>query len=165
MAPDDFALVAHLLDTWTDLHGLFFFQTGGWYELLVAIGNAATGEVVRRDLDLDLVAREDANAMHPHFPRGVGQYLVAILELNAEHGVRQRFSDRSLQHDGVFLRLRQVTLSSTRSSRGGTHATELQGSGDLSEERRAGRACHTTRVREERQPGGCPGDFDPITQG
>ena len=118
--PDDLALVAHWLDTWTDLHGLFFFQTDGWYGLLVAIRDATTGEVIGGDLNLNFVARQNADAVHPHLPRAVREDLVTVLEFDAEHGVWQRFSDRSLQHNCVFLRLRQVTFSSTRSSRGDT---------------------------------------------
>src|ERR1019366_8104297 len=50
---------------------------------------------------------------HPHLPRAVRQYFVAVLELDAEHGVRQRLDDGSLQHDGVFLGLGQVILLET----------------------------------------------------
>jgi hypothetical protein len=40
----------------------------------------------------------------------VGQHVVAVLELHAEHGVRERLDDRPLQHDGIFLGLGQVNL-------------------------------------------------------
>jgi hypothetical protein len=36
---------------------------------------------------------------------------VAVLQLDAEHGVGQRLHDRALHHDGVFFRLWQVLLS------------------------------------------------------
>ena len=45
--------------------------------------------------------------MHAHLSGNVGQYLVAVLELDAEHGVRQRLDDRSLENDRVFLGLGQ----------------------------------------------------------
>ena len=37
----------------------------------------------------------------------MGQHLVAVLELDAEHGVRQRLDDRPLEDDRVFLGLGQ----------------------------------------------------------
>jgi hypothetical protein len=37
-------------------------------ELFVAVGDATAGHVVRRNLNLDLVAGKDADAVHAHFP-------------------------------------------------------------------------------------------------
>ena len=108
--PDDLALVAHWLDTWTDLHGLFFFQTNGWYGLLVAIGDATTGEVIGGDLYLNFVARQNADAVHPHLPRAVREDLMTVFELDAEHRVRQRLGDGALEHDRIFLWFGQKKL-------------------------------------------------------
>jgi hypothetical protein len=45
--------------------------------------------------------------MHPHLSGNMRQNLVAILEFNSEHGIRERFGNRSFQDDGVFLGLSQ----------------------------------------------------------
>jgi hypothetical protein len=52
--------------------------------------------------------------MHTHFSGDVGQHLVAIFKLDAEHGVGERFYNRSFKHNGVFLRLRQLVLLRTK---------------------------------------------------
>ena len=41
--------------------------------------------------------------MHPHFPRDVSQYDMAIIQLDSKHGVRKRFRDRTLDFDNVFF--------------------------------------------------------------
>src|ERR1700728_4701213 len=79
--------------------------------LLISIGDAAPGQVVGTDLHLDLVARQDADAIHPHLPRVVSQDLVAVGQLHLEHGVLQGFAHRALQHDCVFLALGQCRSS------------------------------------------------------
>jgi len=80
------------------------------FRLLVAIRDTTAGEVVRGELNLDLVAREDSDVVHPHLPGDVRQHLVAVLELHAEHGVRQGLDDRAFEHDGVVFRLGQGNL-------------------------------------------------------
>src|SRR5881392_2793426 len=55
--------------------------------LLVAVGDAAPGQVVGADLDLNLVTGQDPDAVHAHLPRVVSQDLVAIGQLDLEHGV------------------------------------------------------------------------------
>src|SRR3954470_15942777 len=101
VAADHLALVAHLLDARLDLHDL---------SLLVPIGDPASAEVVGRQLNLDAVARQDADVVHAHLPGDVGEHLVAVLELDPEHGVRERLDDSALQHDRVFLGLWQWGL-------------------------------------------------------
>src|SRR3954454_5241128 len=98
VAADHLALVAHLLDARLDLHDL---------SLLVPIGDPASAEVVGRQLNLDAVSRQDAGVVHAHLPGDVGQYLVAVLQLDPEHGVRERLDDRPLEDDRVFLGLGQ----------------------------------------------------------
>ncbi len=48
--------------------------------------------------------------MHAHLSGDVSQHLVAVLEFDSEHRVRQRLDDRAFEHDGVFLGLRQSSL-------------------------------------------------------
>src|SRR5205809_4799320 len=55
--------------------------------LLVPVGDPAPAEVVRSQFHLHAVAGEDPDVVHPHLPRDVGEHLVAVLELDPEHGV------------------------------------------------------------------------------
>src|SRR5690606_16961206 len=78
-----------------------------WRGSLVAVGDPTAGEVVGGQLHLDAIAGEDADVVHAHLSRDVGQHLVAVLELDPEHGVRERLDDRSLENDRVFFGLSQ----------------------------------------------------------
>ena len=52
--------------------------------------------------------------MHAHFSGDVGQHLVAIFKLDTKHGIRERFYNRSFEHNRVFLWLRQLVLLQTK---------------------------------------------------
>src|SRR5262245_48461976 len=97
VAADHLALLTHLLDRRTDLHVILW--------LLVAVGHATPAEVVRSELDLHLVAGEDPDVVHPHLPGDVREDLVAVFELDTEHGVGERLDDRPLDEDRVVLGL------------------------------------------------------------
>ena len=75
--------------------------------LLVAVRDSTPGEVVGSQLYLNLVAGQDTDVVHPHLSGDVRQNLVAILEFDTEHGVRQRLDNGAFEHNGVFFRLRQ----------------------------------------------------------
>src|SRR5688500_584423 len=92
MAADDLALLAHRLDAGTNLH----VET---FSLLVAVDDATSGEVVGGELDLDPVAGEDADAIHPHAAGRMSQDLVAVVQPDLEHRVGQRLDDLALQRD------------------------------------------------------------------
>ena len=77
---------------------------------LEAVRDATSGEVVRGEFYLHLVARQDADVVHPHLAGDVRQHLVAVVELDTEHGVGQRLQDRAFEHDGVFFGLGQEEL-------------------------------------------------------
>ena len=49
--------------------------------------------------------------MHSHLPGDVSQNLVAVLQLDSEHGVGERLDNRPFENDRVFLRFRQKNLS------------------------------------------------------
>ena len=85
---------------------------------LVAVGDAATAEVVGRELDLHTVAREDPDVVHAHLPGDVREHLVPVLELDPEHGVGQRFDDRPLDQDRVVLGLGQDSPPTSCRTRG-----------------------------------------------
>src|SRR3954471_20387886 len=99
VATDDPALVADRLDAWLALHG-----TGS---LLVAVDDAAARQVVGRELHDHAVLGEDADVVLPHLAADVGQDLVTVLQLHAEHRVGERLDDPALDLDGPVL-LRHV---------------------------------------------------------
>jgi hypothetical protein len=108
---DDLALIANRFDARLDLHDWSFIGIGNRRlslgQSLVPVGDAAPREVVGRQLDLDTIARKDPDVVHAHFPRDVGQNVMAVLELHAEHGIGKGFVDGAFQHNRVFFRLRQ----------------------------------------------------------
>src|SRR3954453_21262005 len=72
--------------------------------LLVAVDDAPTGQVVRRELDDDPVLGKDADVVLPHLAGDVSQHLVTIRKLHTEHGVRQGLDHSAFDLDGsVFL--------------------------------------------------------------
>lgn len=66
-------------------------------------GLMVEGEVVRRQLHRDLVARENADVVHTNLAGDRAENGHTVLQLNAKHGVGQRLSDRTFKFDGVFL--------------------------------------------------------------
>src|SRR5712664_1248246 len=71
--------------------------------LLEPICDPAPREVIGRQLHLHLVARQDADEVHPHLARHVGQHLVAVLQLDPEHRVGQRLDHRALHLDRILF--------------------------------------------------------------
>src|SRR3954469_646245 len=71
--------------------------------LLVPVCDPAAVEVVGRELDDHAVAGEDADVVHAHLPRDVREDLVAVGELDPEHGVREGLDNRALDLDGTVL--------------------------------------------------------------
>jgi len=59
--------------------------------LLVAVNDAATGQVVRAQLDDHAILREDADVVLAHFARNMGKHPVAVGQLNSKHCVGQSF--------------------------------------------------------------------------
>src|SRR5215204_5696281 len=71
--------------------------------LSVSVGDAAAREIVRGELDLDLVAREDADVVLAHLPRDRREDIVPALDLDSEHRARQGLDDLALDLDLLFL--------------------------------------------------------------
>ena len=72
--------------------------------LLVSVHDAAPGQVVRGELHDDSVLGQDADVVLPHLAADVGENLVSVLQLNAEHCIGQGFDYATLDLDGtVFL--------------------------------------------------------------
>src|SRR5262249_15700224 len=82
----------------------------GGLRLLEPVCDAAARQVVGRQLDLDPVARQDPDEVHAHLARDVGQHAVPIVQLDAEHGVRERLDNLALHLDRVVLRLLALAL-------------------------------------------------------
>src|SRR5690606_21571215 len=70
---------------------------------LVAVDDPPLREVVRRELDGDLVAGEDLDVVHPHLAREQPEDLVAVLELDAELRVGQGLDDLAVLSDRGLL--------------------------------------------------------------
>src|SRR5256885_11570235 len=85
--------------------------------LSLAIDDATLGEIVRRELDVDFVARHDADEVFPHFAGDVSQNFRACIELDLEARIRQRLYHRSaddkrflfLGHGGSSTHCRTIT--------------------------------------------------------
>src|SRR5579871_1060427 len=59
-------------------------------KLFVPVYNPAARQVVRRKLDGHLIAGQNADEVLAHFAGDVRQHLVLVLQLHAEHRIRQR---------------------------------------------------------------------------
>ena len=80
---------------------------------LKSVGDTTTGEVVGGELNLNLVAGENADVMHAHLSADVREHLMTVLQLDAKHRVRQRLGDSALEHDRIFLWFCQKRLLKT----------------------------------------------------
>src|SRR5215510_4041845 len=87
--------------TFTD--GLTFMRLSFPCSLLEAVRDASPRQVIGRELHLDLVAGKDPDEVHAHLARHVGQHLVTVVELHAEHGVGERLHHGALDLNGVFF--------------------------------------------------------------
>jgi hypothetical protein len=70
---------------------------------LTAIGDAAAGEVVRRELDVDVVAGRDADAEPAQTSREAREDRVAVLELDLERRAREGLDDAADEAQRVFF--------------------------------------------------------------
>src|SRR3989337_2057709 len=71
--------------------------------LLQSKGDPAAREVVRRELDLDAVAREDADVVLAHLPGDRGEDAVTRGQLHPEHRARERLDHLAFDLDLLFL--------------------------------------------------------------
>jgi hypothetical protein len=113
---DDAALAADLLDARLDLHWVSSMQghpraakhgegnpSGVDYGLLVAVDDPAAGEIVGTQFNDNTVIGQDPDVVHPHLPADVSENLVPVVELDPEHGVRERLDDGAFDLDGPFF--------------------------------------------------------------
>src|SRR6266403_1569665 len=71
--------------------------------LFEPICDPAAGQVVGRQLDLDPVTGKDADEVHAHLAAHVGEHPVAVLQLHAEHRVRQGLDHGALNLDRILF--------------------------------------------------------------
>jgi hypothetical protein len=98
VAANDLALVADPLDAWVYLHDAFLLMSAvlvptGCREsllssdLLVAVNDAAAGQIVRSQLHNHAVPWKDADVVLTHLAGNMGKYLVSIGQLDSKHCV------------------------------------------------------------------------------
>src|SRR5205823_5116053 len=75
--------------------------------LAVAIADAAARQVVWTHLYANAIAEQDTDAEFAHLAAGIGQQLMAIIELDLELGVGQGVDNRPVHFDRVVLRQRR----------------------------------------------------------
>src|SRR2546421_7954860 len=69
----------------------------------VPVGDSTAVEVVRAELHLDLVPREDADIVLSHLPGDGRENVVPGIELHPEHRARERLDDFAFHLDLLFL--------------------------------------------------------------
>src|ERR1700693_2882828 len=69
----------------------------------VPVGDSTAVEVVRTELHLDLVPREDADVVLSHLPGDGRENIVPGIELHPEHRARERLDDFAFHLDLLFL--------------------------------------------------------------
>src|SRR3954451_10040319 len=77
--------------------------------LLVPVDDATPGEVVGRELHHHTVLGEDPDVVLTHLAADVGENLVPVAQLHAEHRVGEGLHDGALDLDHAFF-LRHVSL-------------------------------------------------------
>ena len=87
------------------------FTDGLTFISAIPVRNPAAREVVRGELHLHLVSREDPDVVLPHLPRDRRENVVPAFHLDSEHRARQGFRDLAFDLDLVLL-LGQIPFSS-----------------------------------------------------
>src|SRR5690242_1738469 len=77
--------------------------------LSVSVGDAAAGQVVRRELDLHLVAGKDPDVVLAHLPGDGREDRMTALDLHPEHRARERLGDLAFDLDLLFF-VRQIAF-------------------------------------------------------
>src|SRR5690606_12239013 len=85
--------------------------------LLVAVDDAAAGQVVRAQVHDHPILWEDADVVLTHLARDVGKHLVSVGELDSKHRIRQCLDDRALDLDDAVLFRHSLTVACYRTAR------------------------------------------------
>lgn len=65
------------------------------FDLFIPIDYPSPCQIVRGQFNQDLIARQDSNEVLAHFARYMRQNQMLIFQFNPEHGIRERFHNRS----------------------------------------------------------------------
>lgn len=86
-------------------HLAHIFLTDALTFILLSIDDAPFRKIVGTYLDADAITGQEAYAIHAHFSRQVGQYLMSAIERNAERRARQQFRHLTLHLDESLGRI------------------------------------------------------------
>src|ERR1700720_2205938 len=81
----------------------FAAATGVALRLFETIGDAALAKVIGRHLDQNLIPHQHADAVLAHLPRGVGDNLMPVLELDPEGRVGKQLRDGPRKLEQFFF--------------------------------------------------------------
>src|SRR5208282_4762436 len=79
-------------------------------QLLVAVDDPATSQIVRRKLDRYFVSRQNPDEIFAHLAGNVRQHLMLVFELHAKHGIWQRLDHRGHYFYGVLFGISRVAF-------------------------------------------------------
>ncbi len=82
--------------------------------LSLAIDNATLGQVVRRQLDADFVARNNSDEVLTHSTGDVGHHLRSGFQLDPEPGVGKRLCNSAFDLEGLFFFSQNLTSNGER---------------------------------------------------
>ena len=92
-----------------NLQGVDFIAPGSspvpqvWQELFVPVGNAALGQVVRRNFQGDAVARQNADAIAAKLAGQVGEHGAFLIQLHAEQAAGEFLNYGSSNFNTIFF--------------------------------------------------------------
>lgn len=96
--------------------------------------DSALCQIIYRNLDRDLIAREDTDIIHAHFTGNVSGNDVTVCQFDTEYRVRQYFNDHAFtfnnivlsQNNSSFITVRNRRVLSTMPARSGWSAMRRQ---------------------------------------
>jgi hypothetical protein len=104
VAADDFAVAAHFLDRCSDFHVVLLNLCSiSNLRSLRAKHDTSPTQIVGRQLDSDLVAREDADVVHSHLSGNMTKDHVTVLQLHSKRSVGQVLDNLALHLDDIIL--------------------------------------------------------------
>src|ERR1043166_48858 len=107
VASDDLAMTTNLLNRCLHSHFQLRCRFSGMLRrprLFRSEYNARPAQIIGRQLNRDLVARQDADVVHAHLAGDMTQYYVAVFQFYSKSSIWQGFNDLPLHLYGLFLR-------------------------------------------------------------
>ena len=71
--------------------------------LFESVGYTATGQVIRRELNRDLVPWQDTDEVHADLAGYMSQYNMTIFKLDLEHCIGQRFQYLAFNFNNILF--------------------------------------------------------------